>query len=198
MPGALSANLLLILLAGLTLAGCGGSGSAQSTAQEPRTLHNPPFWQAHPQHLLTHRQQFADGTFHHHRVGQVHQMDRHRLFLRPDGHVQHARAKHLHRRAFAGQPGDCVLQQLPMVQAQHFPEGAVNIPGEVNNLPGSKRTNKQGGPVSRQRVRFILFDLLWRSFGYVSQCVRMQMQAVRRAIEPELTDLGTARLRALV
>ena len=52
----------------------------------------------------------------------------------------------------------------------------------------AKRTNKQGGPVSRQRVRFILFDLLWRSFGYVSQCVRMQMQAVRQAIEPALTD----------
>ena len=52
----------------------------------------------------------------------------------------------------------------------------------------AKRTNKQGGPVSRPRVRYILFDLLWRSFGYVSQCVRMQMQAVRQAIQPPLTD----------
>ena len=52
----------------------------------------------------------------------------------------------------------------------------------------AKRTKRQGGSVSRQQVRFILFDLLWRSFGYVSQCVRMQMQAVRQAIEPALTD----------
>lgn len=29
----------------------------------------------------------------------------------------------------------------------------------------AQRKSRQGGPVSRQQVRFILFDLLWRSFG---------------------------------
>lgn len=52
----------------------------------------------------------------------------------------------------------------------------------------ANRRSKSGEPVSRQQVRFILFDLLWRSFGYVSGCVRLQMQAVRRAIDPGLTD----------
>ena len=51
----------------------------------------------------------------------------------------------------------------------------------------AKRGRKQGEQASRQQVRFVMLDLLWRSFGYVSQCVRLQMQAVRRAITPLLT-----------
>ena len=51
----------------------------------------------------------------------------------------------------------------------------------------AKRGRKQGEQASGQQVRFVMLDLLWRSFGYVSQCVRLQMQAVRQAITPPLT-----------
>lgn len=34
-------------------------------------------------------------------------------------------------------------------------------------------------------VRYVLFDLLWRSHRYVSQCVAAQMMAIRRCFTPE-------------
>lgn len=40
--------------------------------------------------------------------------------------------------------------------------------------------------MTRQQVRGVLFDLLWRSFRYLSDCVCLQMQAVRQAIRPKL------------
>ncbi len=52
----------------------------------------------------------------------------------------------------------------------------------------AKRKAIPGGPFSPDQVRFVLFDLLWRSFGYVSDCVRLQMQAVRLAIHPAFSE----------
>ncbi len=59
---------------------------------------------------------------------------------------------------------------------------------DFDNFVQQLAKRKQGGPVKRQQVRYILLDLLWRSFGYVSGCVQLQMQAVRLAIEPALSE----------
>jgi hypothetical protein len=57
---------------------------------------------------------------------------------------------------------------------------------DFDNLVQLLSRPRKGLSVSRQEVRYILYDLLWKSFSYVSECVEMQLQIVRRVLIPKL------------
>lgn len=56
-----------------------------------------------------------------------------------------------------------------------------------DNLVQQLAKRKSGGEIARQSVRYVLFDLLWRSHRYMSDCVCLQMQAVRLALPKALS-----------
>ena len=72
--------------------------------------------------------ELPERALHHHRVGQVHQVHRHRLLLPPDRHVQHARARHRHRRLLVGRPLHGVAQQLAVIRRTALPRTCGRCP----------------------------------------------------------------------
>jgi hypothetical protein len=72
------------------------------------------------------------------------------LLLRPDRDLEKADALYLHHRLFVRCPQYCIAQQLPMIGAEDFPIGSIDVPGKENNaaladLPGSHSRNIRFG-----------------------------------------------------
>ena len=59
---------------------------------------------------------------------------------------------------------------------------------DFDNLVQQLAKRRTGGQIARESVRYVLFDLLWRSHRYVSDCVCLQMQALRLAL-PRLSSI---------
>ena len=74
-----------------------------------------------------------NGALHHHRVGEIDEMHGHGVCLRPHRDIEDTFALDGERRRLIGGPQDGVTKQFRMVHVKHFPEGAVQIPGEINN-----------------------------------------------------------------
>ena len=87
-------------------------------------------------HLLrADRNQLANRPFHHHGVGEVHEVHGYGVLLPPHGQVQDTGTGDPDRRFFVRGPLDGIAQQFEVVHAKDFPERAVNVPGEINNAP---------------------------------------------------------------
>src|SRR5204862_5748892 len=80
--------------------------------------------------------QFADRAFHHHRVGEVDEVNRQRFFLAPNRYVKDARTGDGHRGIFVSGPVRCVAQEFKVVHALDLPECAVDVPREIENATG--------------------------------------------------------------
>src|SRR5215510_4270792 len=76
---------------------------------------------------------FADRPFHHHGVGQVHEMGGDGVLLQPKRDVEHAPTFNHQRLLFIGRPRNGVLQHQPMIGGENLPERAVNIEREIDN-----------------------------------------------------------------
>lgn len=63
---------------------------------------------------------------------------------------------------------------------------------DFDNLVQQLANRRTGGQIPRESVRYVLFDLLWRSHRYVSACVCLQMQALRLAL-PKLSSIESHR-----
>src|ERR1700754_2581988 len=106
----------------------------------------------------------AERSFHHHRIGKVYQVNRHRALLSPDCYVDDSFCLNLHDWLFAQRPADRIAQEQGMVGAQHLPERAVQVAGEISHtafgsggilvgLAGEARWGVAGGDVAGRDVR---------------------------------------------
>src|SRR6266508_6922078 len=105
---------------------------------------------------------FADRPFHHHRVGQVHEMSGDGVLLHPERDVQHAASFHRQWLLFIARPGDGVLQHQPVISGEHFPKRSVNIEREIDNAPASHLAGEDAWNVG---VRDARKDLFHRKVG---------------------------------
>ena len=58
-------------------------------------------------------------------------------FCLPDRDIQHAGPGDRRRRLLVGRPVDGIAQQPAMIDAEHLPEGPVDVPGEIDNPAAS-------------------------------------------------------------
>ena len=86
--------------------------------------------------LFPDREEFADGAFHHHGIGEVDEVDGDGIFLAPDGDVENAGAGNGDGRFFVGGPFDGVAEEFVVIDAEDFPKGAIDVPGEINDAGG--------------------------------------------------------------
>ena len=60
-------------------------------------------------------------------------MDGHRVLLTPHGHIENAGAGHGDRPFFVRRPVDRVAEQPAMIERQHLPEHAIDVPREIDD-----------------------------------------------------------------
>ena len=108
--------------------------------------------------LLGDGNQFSERAFHHHRIGQVHQVNGHGMLLPPNGNVQHARARtpSTSGSSFVAQ-ATALASKRPWSRREDVPEGAINVPGKISNAAWPRSAKKNLGRAGFRGARVDLF-----------------------------------------
>src|SRR5207247_2366085 len=104
-------------------------------------------WKTHADPLRGRGYDLAQRTFHHHRIVQIDEVYSHRIFLSPGGDVENAGSCNRYNIFPIGRPPYRVPQQPAVIGTEHFPERAVDVPGEVDDAPGSDLAQENTGNV---------------------------------------------------
>src|SRR6516225_3391766 len=91
------------------------------------------------------------------------------MLLAPDCDIEYAGASYGDWRLFVGRPMHRIGQELPVVDAQNFPERAVDVPGEINHAAFSLLTSEDLCNVGLSRSGINLFHGQVRIGGNQSQ-----------------------------
>ena len=108
------------------------------------------FWEADTNGLLAQRQELAKWAFHEHWIGEVYQVDGHRVLLPPNRDVEHTWTAHDDGRVLISCPMHRVGHELAVIHAKDLPKCAVDVPWEIDDTPFSLFTqeNLRGvGPI---------------------------------------------------
>ena len=85
---------------------------------------------------------------------------------------------------------EAVEGRLIEVFHRHLDDTSEKFSRWMGDLSTITRTiaKRKGEPTATpEQVRYILFDLLWRSHEYISQCLALQMDAIASSLTPKLT-----------
>src|SRR6267142_3373601 len=89
-------------------------------------------WNSHPYRCID-RYQLPEGSLHHHRISQVNEVYRHRMFLTPHGDVNHARTVYRNDGFFRKGPPYCIAEQLSVILTHYLPECTVNVRRKIGD-----------------------------------------------------------------
>src|SRR5947207_12340424 len=98
----------------------------------------------HPERYLLSRNgnDLAHRSLHHHGIGQIHQVNGHRVRLLPYRDIEDTLAFDRNHRGFICDPFHRIAKKPGMIDIEHFPKRSIDIAGEIDHTRSEEHTSE--------------------------------------------------------